>query len=1210
VQTVNEISSLTGQDSPVSECDTSMLEQLPQAVPFENISQNEKPLSVVFFSHSAYLNGAERSLLGLVEDLVGHRGAICTVILPQHGPLERPLRDVGASVAIMPFNWWGSSDGATQEVLANALTADIPAFFCDIVPFVKKLHPDLIVTQTIVIPWGAAAAAALGKPHIWSVCEYGELDHGLHFVEPFDKIVADIETSSDFVFVNSHDVKKTLFPNLPSERCEVLYRHIEIGSAGEAASAGDSPDHGRRLVGLFGTLARSKGQADAIEAVACLKVRGMLVELVLAGDGDVEYVAELKQRAHDLGIGECVRFTGPLDDPYPAMRACDILLVCSRREAFGRTAVEAMLMAKPLIYTASGGVSEFVEDGKTGLSYPPGEFGILADRIETLFRDSAFAARLGQAGEIFARATFTRENYGGKFHKKALKLRGAFSQRSNFPKALLPAIQRAAAIQSKDIDALETDLAVAQSRIGVLSANAVSAEERLAATLADRARLESLLADSVADVTEAETRIAGHVVLIDEQNARLIEAQGRIAVFERLAVERDKELDSNAKLIAAMKSSLSWRLTSPFRGLRASRRRVKLSAALRHPMNSHKRRTYRLVHTPHLTMAELSYPGRRSRLAANLRAIIRHPFSRQRRRDLRQQFHGFALDHPVSQAFASAPLRPRPYFLKANRPKSIGNMPNWLFYRLLKGLAEQSWLFSERRAYKFRRSANKRAAILNGRSANLVLQEVAHNEFIASQEITIPCAAASGETTQAEPHRSPIDRHPIGFRAEMLINLRPLDEVLTDWTYRGPKRQPVSRSDVLNALQTALSRSNGTGVLALSHDNYRKFVGGVQLCLLVEEAAFLKGEITYIHLCPAQPLPILAAQGTQSTFYCEVTIDGVWLGHVSSADLFAGLASEARKGRRFCMTIHSMLGHSPEITAELYRACDASEAFFWLHDYLSLCPDYTLMRNSVSPCSAPSVGSTGCRICHVGEQRRGHLERLKFLFSEIPFTVVAPSDFTLSLWRGATDLPSRKALVHEHCEIRQIVEPVELPLSLPNNRAAPLNVAYLGAPFLHKGWALFADIARDLHGTPDFKFHHLGKSKPQDYPPDLAFTPVTISSEDWNAMSAAVRLKKIDIAVLCSLWPETYNFTAVEALTGGALIVTLESSGNIAAIVRAHDCGVVFKHETDLRRAFADGSLAREMRDRLQGRRPRYHVTRRNMTADLFSVEGHLSHDH
>ena len=79
-------------------------------------------------------------------------------------------------------------------------------------------------------------------------------------------------------------------------------------------------------------------------------------------------------------------------------------------------------------------------------------------------------------------------------------------------------------------------------------------------------------------------------------------------------------------------------------------------------------------------------------------------------------------------------------------------------------------------------------------------------------------------------------------------------------------------------------------------------------------------------------------------------------------------------------------------------------------------------------------------------------------------------------------------------------------------------------------------------------------------------------------MSNALASNNIDVAFLCSLWPETYNFTAVEALAGGALIVTLSSSGNVAALVKEHQCGVVFDDEATLKDAFITGSLVKELR--------------------------------
>jgi glycosyltransferase involved in cell wall biosynthesis len=41
------------------------------------------------------------------------------------------------------------------------------------------------------------------------------------------------------------------------------------------------------------------------------------------------------------------------------MLAADIILVCSRNEAFGRVVVEGMKLGRPVVYTRSGGIPEY-----------------------------------------------------------------------------------------------------------------------------------------------------------------------------------------------------------------------------------------------------------------------------------------------------------------------------------------------------------------------------------------------------------------------------------------------------------------------------------------------------------------------------------------------------------------------------------------------------------------------------------------------------------------------------------------------------------------------------------------------------------------------------------------------------------------------------------------------------------------------------------
>ena len=49
-------------------------------------------------------------------------------------------------------------------------------------------------------------------------------------------------------------------------------------------------------------------------------------------------------------------------------------------------------------------------------------------------------------------------------------------------------------------------------------------------------------------------------------------------------------------------------------------------------------------------------------------------------------------------------------------------------------------------------------------------------------------------------------------------------------------------------------------VPSCGHDNYTKIVGGVQLCVALEQAAFAERDCAYINLHPVQPLPFLSPE--------------------------------------------------------------------------------------------------------------------------------------------------------------------------------------------------------------------------------------------------------------------------------------------------------------------------------------------------------------
>ncbi|HTK11598.1 MAG TPA: glycosyltransferase family 4 protein [Ktedonobacteraceae bacterium] len=88
--------------------------------------------------------------------------------------------------------------------------------------------------------------------------------------------------------------------------------------------------------------------------------------------------------------------TWPHEAVMGAWKRCTIGLVPSTwAEPFGIVALEAMYMGKPLIAARSGGLTDIVAEGETGLFVPPGDPQALRAAIQTLLDDPALRERMG-----------------------------------------------------------------------------------------------------------------------------------------------------------------------------------------------------------------------------------------------------------------------------------------------------------------------------------------------------------------------------------------------------------------------------------------------------------------------------------------------------------------------------------------------------------------------------------------------------------------------------------------------------------------------------------------------------------------------------------------------------------------------------------------------------------------------------------------------
>jgi glycosyltransferase involved in cell wall biosynthesis len=159
----------------------------------------------------------------------------------------------------------------------------------------------------------------------------------------------------------------------------------------------------RRRVVFAGRLIRSKGVEVLIRAAGDLDA-----ELVICGDGRERKA--LEGLAGSTGVLARVRFTGWLDPTGLAAELADASVVAIPSlwpEPFGLVGIEAFAAGRPVVASGTGGVGDWLDDGVSGLSVPPGDVRRLAGALAQMLSDPERQAAMGGAGRAVVAERFT-----------------------------------------------------------------------------------------------------------------------------------------------------------------------------------------------------------------------------------------------------------------------------------------------------------------------------------------------------------------------------------------------------------------------------------------------------------------------------------------------------------------------------------------------------------------------------------------------------------------------------------------------------------------------------------------------------------------------------------------------------------------------------------------------------------------------------------
>jgi len=250
---------------------------------------------------------------------------------------------------------------------------------------IEEFDVDIVHARSRAPAWSAMKAAKQTNRHFMTTF-HAAYTRGGYFKNAYNAIMSKGEkviAISDFIAGHIAENYDT-----PQERIVTIPRGVNCRKFNPAAVSAERiikmasdwhlPD-GIPVIMLPGRLTRLKGHTTFIEALTKLEDQNFLALMVGSTEGREAYCAELNALVRSKGLEGKVQIKGHCDDMAVALMLCDVVVsATSIPEGFGRIAVEAQAMGRPVIATAHGGSMETVIDGETGWLVPVGDADAIA----------------------------------------------------------------------------------------------------------------------------------------------------------------------------------------------------------------------------------------------------------------------------------------------------------------------------------------------------------------------------------------------------------------------------------------------------------------------------------------------------------------------------------------------------------------------------------------------------------------------------------------------------------------------------------------------------------------------------------------------------------------------------------------------------------------------------------------------------------------
>lgn len=376
-------------------------------------------MNILFITHYSSLYGANRSLLLLLEGLKENNFNLM-VFVPDKGSLIDELKK--RNIAYRKFKFWAWMGVRSKSFIFKAVLR----FLLNLISlpiltaYALKFKPSVIYSNSSTTPIGIYLSIILRIPHIWHIRELGKLDYDLdydfgkkyfyHFMRKSDAIISISQFVKDSLFKGEWK-NITIINNAVYSKDNVELLNVSIENRKDKAFT----------FLIMSIVHPSKGIHDAIEALGKIKKDVSDVKLIICGgDEDKPYRKYLNDLIIKLDLVEKVSFRGFVDKPFEMYKMADAVLVCSRNEAWGRVAAEAMISQKPVIGYNLGGTKEIIKDNFNGLLY--NDINELTTCMKTVIQNRELVNNLTSNAKKYALERFSNLEYTNKILSIITKL--------------------------------------------------------------------------------------------------------------------------------------------------------------------------------------------------------------------------------------------------------------------------------------------------------------------------------------------------------------------------------------------------------------------------------------------------------------------------------------------------------------------------------------------------------------------------------------------------------------------------------------------------------------------------------------------------------------------------------------------------------------------------------------------------------------------